>query len=570
MPIPSSTTSFSNIQNEFGGTNPISLSEYYNVSGKYGLGITGIPVSGQLSINNFRGKSKPANVSISISGTNNTFNTATDNANYRYALFTNNGTFSINGNMLCDILIVGGGGGGGAGGGGAGGFVYRTNQILNSGTYNIIVGDGGIGGTNGSRGNDGNDSYIQFNSVDFLRAYKGGGGGTNQQLATAPNGYYGSTGGNGHDSGQTQNTFPAGTLIGGNIGGVSSASPSGLTSGYQSSGGGGGAGGAGQVGVAGNVNNGNYGALGGGGGIGIQNSITGIDTYYAGGGGGGTNINSTTNSQTIRPQGGLGGGGNGNLINNQVGTNGIANTGGGGGGSDWEFSSTSGTGGSGVIIIRYAISNVFTTITGNNNTINTPNDNANYRYAFFANSGIFSINKNLICDILIVGGGGGGGGYYVGGGGGGWGPGYDGGSGSGATGNGQPYNGGIATRGLSSSGINSSITYYGNNGGYGNHSSVGGGGGGANEAGNTNGNGGNGKQLSITGTSIYYGGGGGGGMSINGGAYGIGGLGGGGNGGTRGNPTSGAVNTGGGGGGSSGSDGGIGGSGVLIIRYSII
>lgn len=66
MPIPTSTTSFANIQNELGGTIPISLSEYYNVSGKFGFGITGIPTSGQLSVNNFRGKSKPSQVSSSV------------------------------------------------------------------------------------------------------------------------------------------------------------------------------------------------------------------------------------------------------------------------------------------------------------------------------------------------------------------------------------------------------------------------------------------------------------------------------------------------------------------------
>lgn len=60
MPIPSTTVSFIDIQNELGGTNPISLNEYYNVSGKFGFGISDIPVSGQISVNDFRGKSKPS------------------------------------------------------------------------------------------------------------------------------------------------------------------------------------------------------------------------------------------------------------------------------------------------------------------------------------------------------------------------------------------------------------------------------------------------------------------------------------------------------------------------------
>ena len=51
---------FSDIQTEFGGTNPITLSEYYinNPSG-YTAGITGIPSSGNtLNISVFRGKAK--------------------------------------------------------------------------------------------------------------------------------------------------------------------------------------------------------------------------------------------------------------------------------------------------------------------------------------------------------------------------------------------------------------------------------------------------------------------------------------------------------------------------------
>ena len=50
MAVPTGTASMLDIQNEFGGTAPISLSEYYGVA-------AGIPVSGTISINDFRGKS---------------------------------------------------------------------------------------------------------------------------------------------------------------------------------------------------------------------------------------------------------------------------------------------------------------------------------------------------------------------------------------------------------------------------------------------------------------------------------------------------------------------------------
>ena len=48
-----------NIQTEFGGANPISLNEYY-LNGIYttGTGATGIPTSGQISLNQFYGKEK--------------------------------------------------------------------------------------------------------------------------------------------------------------------------------------------------------------------------------------------------------------------------------------------------------------------------------------------------------------------------------------------------------------------------------------------------------------------------------------------------------------------------------
>ncbi len=48
-------------------------------------------------------------------------------------------------------------------------------------------------------------------------------------------------------------------------------------------------------------------------------------------------------------------------------------------------------------------------ITGKSNTINIVTNNPNYSYAFFANSGTIQIDKDMVCDILIVGGGGGGG-----------------------------------------------------------------------------------------------------------------------------------------------------------------
>jgi len=49
MPISTGTVSLLDIQNEFGGNNPIGLNEYYNA-------FVGAPSFGEISINNFRGK----------------------------------------------------------------------------------------------------------------------------------------------------------------------------------------------------------------------------------------------------------------------------------------------------------------------------------------------------------------------------------------------------------------------------------------------------------------------------------------------------------------------------------
>jgi hypothetical protein len=63
MPLPSSgPLSLNDIQTEFGGTNPISLSEYYAGGANVPAGTTGtygaVPSSGTISIRNFYGTSK--------------------------------------------------------------------------------------------------------------------------------------------------------------------------------------------------------------------------------------------------------------------------------------------------------------------------------------------------------------------------------------------------------------------------------------------------------------------------------------------------------------------------------
>lgn len=69
--------------------------------------------------------------------------------NYKTHTFSSSEQLTVSRRGIVDILVVGGGGGGGAdngGGGGAGGVVYRRGYAqLVEGTYNVVIGAGGLG-----------------------------------------------------------------------------------------------------------------------------------------------------------------------------------------------------------------------------------------------------------------------------------------------------------------------------------------------------------------------------------------------------------------------------------------
>jgi len=245
-------------------------------------------------------------------------------------------TFQDSGSWTCpagvttvQALIVAGGGsgsiGGGGGGGGAGGLVYSSSISVTPGTtYPIVVGAGGVGVTGGP---DINGTAGQNSSFNGLVAIGGGQG--------AHNGYAGQTGGSGGGAYGSGNAG-SGTYGQGNSGGggVTDSST------YTNGGGGGGAGGAGGAAIA---------TQGGAGGTGLPFSISGTLTYYAGGGAGG--VQKSGGSSQV---GGLGGGGNNSGAPNSNGLPGTQNTGGGGGGASYTNASVaSGSGGSGIVIIRY-------------------------------------------------------------------------------------------------------------------------------------------------------------------------------------------------------------------------
>ena len=284
---------------------------------------------------------------ISATGGNSVY----DINGYRVHVFNSSATYTVYTGGVIEYLVVAGGGGGGTGdagsgmgGGGAGGLVYNGIFTITSGAYVITIGGGGAAGIYSpiSHSTNGN------NTTAFGITCIGGGAGAST-LSGIVNGSTGGSGGGGGGSGASPGgTGGLGTTNQGNRGG--NGGNSGSSAGYKG-GGGGGAGVRGQdIAEAAST------TVGLNGGNGSQYTISGTNSYYAGGGGGGVIWNGWTSSMT-GGTGGLGGGGKGgDAPISQVGTNGIAgtiNTGGGGGAG--AYVKNGGTGGSGVVIIRYLL-----------------------------------------------------------------------------------------------------------------------------------------------------------------------------------------------------------------------
>jgi hypothetical protein len=295
--------------------------------------------------------------------------TITTSGDYKIHTFTADGCFSVSSaptpaNNNVDYLVVAGGGGGGVsspggnngnGGGGGGGFreshtgpvsgCYTTSPLANGvslpvsiQTYPITVGAGGAGAAppapTGSAGTTGSNSI-------FSTITSAGGGGAGPGAAPRCGLSGGSGGGAGGGcassvcggAGNTPPTSPPQGQSGGTGGGTSP----------DVSGGGGG--GATQAGT-----NGTPGSTHGPGGNGATTSISASPTSYSGGGGAGSGNPCSAAAGT----GGTGGGGAGGSSGSN-GTSGTTNTGGGGGGAAGNPlpASTAGTGGSGIVIIRY-------------------------------------------------------------------------------------------------------------------------------------------------------------------------------------------------------------------------
>ena len=303
--------------------------------------------------------------------------------NYFLQVFTAPGTLTVNRDSNFDIFVIGGGGAGGAsygdndtgeGGGGAGQALWRQGIPLGAGTHSITVGNGGAGrGPEANNNQVGQGAHGTPSSIVLpapfggtVTARGGFGGAGSDCIGPYTTSGYGCGGGggarnpgcSGRQSGITggENTYSGWTSYT-NRGGDSNNN-------NTSGGGGGGCGGNGAN-QSGGSNDPNSQA--GAGGVGVNMSpffgtTLGDGGWFGGGGGGGSYR--YAGPITYRAAGGQGGGGKGTTAqeNSQGGASdasdidGMANTGGGGGGAvegHGNPGSNSGSGGSGIVIVRY-------------------------------------------------------------------------------------------------------------------------------------------------------------------------------------------------------------------------
>ena len=257
----SGAISLSNVQTEFGGSNPISISEYYGKA-------TGIPASGQISLSHFYGKSAAFVFNQTISSPVNDYilRSAAIAAGW-------DGVKPLIATVTVNNFV---------GSSSAGSWAFQTGSPFPAGSSISIVNNHwicGKGGVGGNSGVGGNDSAAAVGSAGATGGYSfyaavactvtnngaicaggggGGGGGVgiflNPCAGTAD---YAAGGGGGGGSGVSSTGGGSGYVYGG-------------TSNYYS----GGAGGAGASGANGNLGGaggagGSYGGAGGAGGYAV-------------------------------------------------------------------------------------------------------------------------------------------------------------------------------------------------------------------------------------------------------------------------------------------------------------
>jgi hypothetical protein len=251
--VSSGQISLLSLQNEFGGSNPIGINEYYAAAGLVPPGtINGsganIPTSGQISLSTFYGAQQtPVTLAVRV------------------------------------LLVAGGGGGGPRsgddygnpnGGAGAGGYVDASFN-LPKGTYSFNIGGGG------GNGNGGNTTGFGYT------AYGGGrGGGADDQSGSAGGSGGGGAANGGGGGGATQPSVTSGTY-GNGTGYGNSGTSNGQGGGAGGAGGGAGGAASGSAGGPGRswINGTTYAAGGNSSG---RNGGYGYDATFYGNGAGGS------------------------------------------------------------------------------------------------------------------------------------------------------------------------------------------------------------------------------------------------------------------------------------------
>ncbi len=196
MALPlSGTLSLADIQTEFGGSNPISLSEYYRGGPYVTANNTGVPTSGSISISNFYGAVRQFAFTISSNlSTPQNLRTLALAAGWNgsdYLVATNSAAISsnttgspaltINGSFPNGVVFINNGtivGMGGAGGnygaaGGAGGTAVTVSSAVSI-TNNATFAGGGGGG--------GSSQVFGWCGVDLVTPGGAGGSGLTQSL----------------------------------------------------------------------------------------------------------------------------------------------------------------------------------------------------------------------------------------------------------------------------------------------------------------------------------------------------------------------------------------------------
>lgn len=216
--------------------------------------------------------------------------TITTSGNYRIHTFTTSSSLIVPTGYTtsAEYLVIGGGGSGGTYTPSTGyvpGYVGDSSSFIGGAISITSLGGGGGGAQGGAATSGGSGGGGSGYGDSSVRTYGNG---------TTGQGYHGGVGGNGNPP-------------------------------YYSGGGGGAGAVGGDAGTGGTSGTG-----AGNGGVGVQSSINGIATYRAGGGGGGV----TQATQYLGLGGNGGGGGGGNASASVTAGSGTVNTGGGGGGSD--------------------------------------------------------------------------------------------------------------------------------------------------------------------------------------------------------------------------------------------